>query len=273
MKSGRVTINCGEKKEIESGLRILMVKSIYSGYVISPGERQNMQKHIALVEDEPAIRQNYAEALIKQGYRVSAYDDREQALAAFNRELPDLVVLDIGLGDDSEAGFDLCRELRAHSQTLPIIFLTARDSDLDSISGLRLGADDYLTKDISLPHLSARIAALFRRQQALQATGGDRGDVIRHGSLDIDCDSLEVTWSGQRVDLTLTEFWIVVCLARIPGHVKNRDQLMKDANIFVDDGTVTSHIKRIRRKFKAIDASFDAIDTIYGMGYRWNRET
>lgn len=230
-----------------------------------------MQKHIALVEDEPAIRQNYMDSLVRQGYRVSAYINRDEALAGFNRELPDLVVLDIGLEDDSEAGFELCRELRSRSQSLPIIFLTARDSDLDSISGLRLGADDYLTKDISLPHLTARIAALFRRMEALRSAGNSREDIIRHGELKVDCDSLEATWRDQRIDLTLTEFWIVASLARVPGHVKNRDQLMQDANIFVDDGTVTSHIKRIRRKFKAIDASFNSIDTIYGMGYRWNR--
>ena len=232
-----------------------------------------MQRHIALVEDEQAILQNYADALTRQGYRVSTYASSGEALQGFARELPDLAILDIGLEDDSEAGFDICRQLRARSGTLPIIFLTARDSDLDSISGLRLGADDYLTKDISLPHLLARIAALFRRIDALRTAGNnDSEDLIRHGKLKIDCGSLVVEWDNRRVDLTLTEFWIVTSLARKPGLVKSRDQLMQDASIFVDDGTVTSHVKRIRKKFKQIDPEFESIDTVYGMGYRWNRE-
>ena len=232
-----------------------------------------MQRHIALVEDEQAIRQNYADALLRQGYRVSTYANRNEALTGFTKDLPDLVILDIGLEDDNEAGFDLCRELRARSDSLPIMFLTARDSDLDSISGLRLGADDYLTKDITLPHLTARIAALFRRVDAMRSASKSEADLIQHGNLKIDCGSLVVEWGGKKVDLTLTEFWIVTSLARIPGHVKNREQLMQDANIFVDDGTVTSHIKRIRKKFAQIDASFNSIDTIYGMGYRWNRDS
>lgn len=231
-----------------------------------------MQRHIALVEDEQAIRQNYADALLKQGYQVSTFTNSDEAISGFARQLPDLVILDIGLEDDSEAGFDLCRQLRARSESLPIMFLTARDSDLDSISGLRLGADDYLTKDITLPHLLARIAALFRRMDALRSSSIRDNDLIRYGKLEIDCNSLVVKWDGNKVDLTLTEFWIITSLARKPGHVKNRDQLMQDANIFVDDGTVTSHIKRIRKKFKQIDESFDLIDTIYGMGYRWNRD-
>ncbi len=228
-----------------------------------------MQRHVALVEDEPAICQNYADALTRQGYRVSSFADSDAALKGFERGLPDLVILDIGLGDDSEAGFELCRQLRARSASLPIMFLTARDSDLDSISGLRLGADDYLTKDISLPHLMARVAALFRRMDALRQDNAADKDVIRHDELEIDCASLTVAWQGRKIDLTLTEFWIVVSLARKPGHVKSREQLMQDANIFVDEGTVTSHVKRIRKKFREIDAAFDCIETVYGMGYRW----
>ena len=155
--------------------------------------------------------------------------------------------------------------------TLPIIFLTARDSDFDTISGLRLGADDYLTKDITLPQLLARIAALFRRVDALRAPV-DKNAVIKHGSLMIDRNRLLVEWQGRRVDLTLTEFWIVCALTHIPGYVKNRDQLMSEANIFVDDGTITSHIKRVRKKFRAIDPDFDNVETMYGMGYRWKPE-
>jgi two-component system OmpR family response regulator len=226
-----------------------------------------MGRRIAIVEDEAAIRDNYAEALARQGYEVVAYADRPQALAAFRERLPDLAVVDIGLGDEPEGGFTLCSELRALSKRLPIIFLTARDSDFDVVSGLRLGADDYLTKDISMPHLLARIAALFRRIDAL-ADAQPQEDAIERGALRLDVMRLAAQWRGQPVDLTLTEFWMVHTLARTPGHVKSRDQLMHDARL-VDDGTITSHIKRIRRKFAAIDAAFDAIESVYGMGYRW----
>jgi two-component system OmpR family response regulator len=228
-----------------------------------------MSRRIAIVEDEPAIRANYADALRRQGYEVAAYGDRPSALAAMKRRIPDLVIVDIGLGDEAEGGFDLCRELRALSGTLPIIFLTARDSDFDVVSGLRLGADDYVTKDVSMPQILARVAALFRRTDALLAQGGGAGDVHRAGDLTLDRNCLSVEWKSQRVDLTLTEFWMVSSLVRNPGHVKSREQLMQDADIFVDDGTVTSHVKRIRRKFEAIDPEFDRIETIYGMGYRW----
>jgi len=228
-----------------------------------------MPKTIAIVEDEPAIRENYSDALQRQGYRVLAYGDSKQARMAFEQQLPDLVLLDISLEDGIEAGFDLCRDLRSLSASIPIIFLTARDNDLDSISGLRLGADDYLTKDISLPHLLARIAALFRRMEAL--TQSQEIDAcIKHGELSLDTTRLLATWHGDPVDLTVTEFWLLHAIARRPGQVKNRDQLMEAASIVVDDTTITSHIKRIRRKFQKTDADFNAIDTVYGMGYRWH---
>jgi len=228
-----------------------------------------MKRKIAIVEDEPAIRENYADVLRRQGYEVSTYSNRPTAIAAFRQALPDLAILDIGLEDEAEGGFNLCLELRALSSTLPIIFLTARDSELDSISGLRLGADDYITKDISLPHLGARIAALFRRTEVLQAPPS-QDSVIERGLLAIDMNRMRVTWSGQPIDLTLTEIWLVHALARFPGHVKNREQLMAEASIVVDDSTITSHIKRIRRKFAQTDPKFDAIQTVYGMGYRWS---
>ena len=227
-----------------------------------------MAKRIAIVEDEAAIRENYAAAFRREGYDVDAFEARQPALQAFEIRLPDLVVIDINLKDDVEGGFELCRELRSRSQELPIIFLTARDSEFDAVSGLRLGADDYLTKDISLPHLMARIAALFRRLDALQQPHSDEGRITR-GDLEIDSDRMVVLWKGQAVGLTLTEFWLVHAMARYPGHVKNRQQLMDAAQAVLDDNTITSHIKRIRRKFVAIDESFDAIETVYGMGYRW----
>ncbi|MGD8783951.1 MAG: proteobacterial dedicated sortase system response regulator [Thioalkalispiraceae bacterium] len=230
-----------------------------------------MSKTIAIVEDEPTIRQNYADALGKQGYAVQQYSGREDAMQGFTQRLPDLALLDIGLNDDIDGGFELCRSLRSMSDSLPIIFLTARDSDLDTISGLRLGADDYLTKDISIPNLCARISAFFRRLETLkQPTHQD--DLIERGPLVMDMNRFTASWNGERVDLTLTEFWIVHTLAIRPGHVKNREQLMDDARIVVDDATITSHIKRIRNKFSKLDKAFDCIDTVYGMGYRWTEK-
>jgi two-component system OmpR family response regulator len=226
-----------------------------------------MGRRIAIVEDEAAIRANYAEALARQGYEVAAYADRPAALAAFRTRLPDLAIIDIGLGDEPEGGFTLCSELRALSVRLPIIFLTARDSDFDIVSGLRLGADDYLTKDVSLPHLLARVAALFRRMEAL-AEARPQEERLERGALVLDVMRLAAQWRGRPVELTLTEFWMVHTLAKAPGHVKSRDQLMHDARL-VDDGTITSHVKRIRRKFAALDPDFDRIDSVYGMGYRW----
>ena len=227
-----------------------------------------MAKRIAIVEDEAAIRENYAAAFRREGYAVDAYEARMPALEAFAARLPDLVVIDINLKDDVEGGFELCRELRAQSADLPIIFLTARDSEFDAVSGLRLGADDYLTKDISLPHLMARIAALFRRLDALQQPHAGGGRITR-GSLEIDTDRMTVQWKGLPVGLTQTEFWLVHAMARYPGHVKNRQQLMDAAQAVLDDNTITSHVKRIRRKFLALDADFESIETVYGMGYRW----
>jgi two-component system OmpR family response regulator len=228
-----------------------------------------MARTVAIVEDDAAIRANYADMLKKHGYQVSAFADRPSAAAAFRARLPDLALLDIGLGDDPDGGYTLCRELRAMSAALPIIFLTARDSDFDVVSGLRMGADDYLTKDAALPQLLARISALFRRADLAAQTAGVE-EVLERGLLRLDMKRFQATWRGGSVDLTLTEFWLVHSLARYPGHVKDRDQLMRDAHIVVDDSTITSHIKRIRRKFQAADEKFAGIDAVYGLGYRWN---
>jgi two-component system OmpR family response regulator len=227
-----------------------------------------MSRRIAIVEDEPAIRANYAEALKRQGYDVSAFATRADALAAFRTRLPDLAIVDLGLDDDPDAGYALCRELRSMSPKLPILILSARDAEIDIVSGLRVGADDYLTKDASLPHLAARIAALLRRAD-LASVPSAADDIVVRGPLRLDVKRMDARWRDRPVDLTLTEFWMVHALARHPGHVKDRDALMREANTVVDDGTITSHVKRIRRKFLALDPAFDAIDTVYGMGYRW----
>ncbi|HUL80699.1 MAG TPA: proteobacterial dedicated sortase system response regulator [Gammaproteobacteria bacterium] len=225
-------------------------------------------KLVAVVEDEAAIRDNYLAGLRRQGYRVAGYASRKDALAAFENRFPDLVIIDVNLGTEVEGGFELCRQLRARSAQLPIIFLTARESELDAVSGLRLGADDYLTKRVSLEHLLARVAALFRRVEALRSTDAD-GERLEQGSLALDRDRMTAHWRGESIPLTLTEFWVVYALAQHPGHVKSREQLMAAANAVLDDGTVTSQVKRIRAKFLAVDPKFDAIQTVYGMGYRW----
>ena len=227
-----------------------------------------MGRSIAIVEDEPAIRANYVEALTRFGYQVQGFGSRPEASRAFAARLPDLIIIDVGLGEEPEGGFELCREMRAKSPTLPIIFLTARDSDFDIISGLRLGADDYLTKDVSLHHLAARISALFRRLDALSKPA-NKETVVEHGPLKLEAERMRISWNGAEVPLTVTEFWMVHTLVRFPGHVKNRDQLMHEAELVVDDATITSHIKRIRKKFIAVDPAFDSIETVHGVGYRW----
>lgn len=231
-----------------------------------------MSKRIAIVEDEAAIRENYADVLRKQGYQVQTYENRAAATQAFSLSLPNLAILDIGLEDEFDGGFTLCQWLRTQSKTLPIIFLTARDNDVDTVSGLRIGADDYLTKDISLPHLTARISALFRRLDALKQPSNE-DEITDIGALAINNQRMSVTWHNQLVDLTVTEFWMVYALTKRPGHVKNRQQLMTESKIYVDDSTITSHIKRMRKKFILLDKNFDCIETVYGMGYRWHDVT
>ncbi|MBU2870054.1 proteobacterial dedicated sortase system response regulator [Colwellia sp. E2M01] len=231
-----------------------------------------MSRTIAIVEDDISIRQNYTELLQKQGYQVQAYSNRKVAQQALTEKLPDLAIIDIGLEDEIDGGFTLCQALRQLSSSLPIIFLTARDNDFDTVSGLRMGADDYLTKDISLPHMLARIAALFRRIEANHKPTSVEGN-ITSGSVSLCLERMLVHWQQQLIELTVTEFWLVHSLVKVPGHVKSRQQLMEDAKVFVDDSTITSHIKRIRKKFMQLDESFDCIDAVYGMGYRWKSET
>src|SRR6056297_1335337 len=213
-----------------------------------------MSRCIAVVEDEAPIRENYLDAFRRHGFTAQGYLDRASAERAFESDLPDLVIIDIGL--------------RARSDTLPIIFLTARDSEIDAVSGLRLGADDYLTKDISIPHLMARVSALLRRLEALARPDTRDHELVR-GELAIDTDCLTVKWHGRPVDLTVTEFWIVHALARYPGHVRSREQLMEAASLVVDESTITSHVKRIRRKFQHHDPEFGCLLTVHGAGYRW----
>src|SRR5207253_9304103 len=166
-----------------------------------------MKRLVAIVEDEPAIRDNYAAGFTREGYAVRTYAHAAQAMSPFAARLPDLAVIDISLEDEPEGGFELCRQLRALSAELPIIFLTARDSELDAVSGLRLGADDFLTKDLSLAHLTARVNALFRRVDALRRAP-TASQILHRGALKLDAERMQVEWNGQPVVLSLTEFWI-----------------------------------------------------------------
>ena len=228
---------------------------------------EKSSRTIVLVEDEPALRDNYRLALEKAGYSVQDFATAEAALTAVKARMPDLAIIDIGLGNDSEAGFALCQALRSLSARLPILFLTARDSELDVISGLRLGADDYLTKDISLAQIITRVNTLLRRVDVLSQSETPSVQVI--GPLSIDQERLAALWREKQVELTVTEFWLITCLASQHGQVKSRQQLMDAANVVLDDQTITAHIKRIRKKFIAIDADFNCIQTVYGLGYRW----
>ena len=227
-----------------------------------------MSRRIAIVEDEPAIRENLRDALARQGFEVQGFADRRDAQAAFGSRLPDMAIIDIGLGDEPDGGFELCRWLRERAPALPILILSARDSEIDIVSGLRLGADDYLTKNVSLPHLLARVTALFRRVDAFAQPLGAAEQLVR-GALRLDVPRFEARWRDQPIELTVTEFWMLHALARHPGHVKDREALMREANLVVDDQTVTSYVKRIRRKFEAVDPAFGAIETVYGLGYRF----
>lgn len=227
-------------------------------------------KRIAIIEDEQHIRENYIDLMTRYGYHVDGYADREQAMQAFNVRLPDLAIIDVGLGHEYDGGFLLCQQLRQLSVTLPIIFLTARDNDFDSISGLRLGADDYLSKEIGLEHLMVRISTLFRRAELTQNAHMTQQPIIQRGLLSIDNDKMQISWNNQLIEITITEFWIIHALANKSGMVRSRQQLMTDANMVVDDNTITSHIKRIRKKFMQVDDKFNEITAIYGMGYRWD---
>ncbi len=233
-------------------------------------------KEIVLVEDDDVIRENYTELLSDEGYQVNAYRNREDAMVYFNQGLPDIAILDIGLDQEREGGFQLCMYLRQKSPVLPILFLTSHGSEIDKISGFRLGADDYLTKDISIEYLIVRIEALLRRYQTLKnqnlattLSKDDKFNPVNQTKLHIDSERLLVFWNKQAVELTLTQFWIVQELLTEPRQVKTYKQLMDAAKIYVEPNTITAHIKTIRSRFKTVDESFNCIKTERGNGYRW----
>ena len=231
---------------------------------------------IALVDDDRNILTSVAMTLETEGFDVETYTDGQSALDAFTRSMPDLAILDIKM--PRMDGMDLLQRLRQKS-LLPVIFLTSKDDEIDEILGLRMGADDYVTKPFSQRLLLERIRSLLRRKDANEGNlVGDEGEdtkVIVRGELSIDPLRHSVTWKGLNVTLTVTEFLLLQALAQRPGFVKTRDQLMDvayDEQIYVDDRTIDSHIKRLRKKMRSVDNSFSAIETLYGIGYRYNEE-
>jgi two-component system response regulator ChvI len=228
---------------------------------------------IALVDDEENIRETVGFALRREGYQVEVYADGLAAWEALRERLTDVAVLDIMM--PRMDGLELCRRLRRLSEALPIIFLTSRDEEFDRVLGLELGADDYLCKPFSMRELVARIKVLFRRLQLNRQPGSaDDEEILEVRDLKLDLRRYTAHWQGRAVPLTVTEFMILNALARRPGHVKTRQQLMEEGyphDAYVSDRTIDSHIKRLRRKFLDADADFDGIETVYGLGYRYRQ--
>jgi len=227
-----------------------------------------MPNTIALVDDDKNILASLSAALEDEGYKVDTYVDGVEALDGIGRRPVDLAILDIKM--PRMDGMELLGNLR-RKDNLPVIFLTSKDDEVDEVMGLRMGADDYIRKPFSQRLLLERIRAVLRRHQL---AGSDQAgaEILRRGELVLDRARHLCTWKGKEVNLTVTEFLLVEALARRPGHVKNRDQLIDAAygeNIYVDDRTIDSHIKRLRRKFKDVDSEFAEIETLYGVGYRY----
>ena len=231
-----------------------------------------MANTIALVDDDKNILTSVSMALEAEGFDVRTYKDGEEALRGLQQRPVDLAVLDIKM--PRLDGMELLQRIRKGS-TLPVIFLTSKDDEVDEVLGLRMGADDYIKKPFSQRLLIERIRALLRRQDLAQDDGAPTGDgsMVR-GDLLLDSSRHLCTWKNDPVALTVTEFLILKALATRPGHVKSRDQLMDAAygeSIYVDDRTIDSHIKRVRKKFKAVDDDFNQIETLYGVGYRYRQ--
>ncbi len=235
-----------------------------------------MKTTIALVDDDRNILTSVTVALEAEGYRVRTYPDGDKALAALGENPADLAVLDIKM--PRMDGMELLRRLREVTD-MPVIFLTSKDDEIDELLGLKMGADDYVGKPFSQRLLIERIRAVLRRTEAMKSRAhgappapGEEDRTMIRGNLILDPLRHSVTWCGKDVTLTVTEFMILETLAQRPGHVKSRDQLMDAAysdDVYVDDRTIDSHIKRLRKKFRMVDDEFKAIETLYGVGYRY----
>ena len=226
---------------------------------------------VALIDDDRNILTSVSMALEAEGFRVRTYTDGAEALVALERQPPDIAVLDIKM--PRLDGMELLKKLRQKSN-MPVIFLTSKDDEIDEMLGLRMGADDYITKPFSQRLLIERIRTVLRRREAMAGPAAAAG-LLQRGDLELDPGRHSCRSKGRDVNLTVTEFLLLQALARRPGHVKNRDQLIDEAygqNIYVDDRTIDSHIKRIRRKFREIDSEFAQVETLYGVGYRYRGE-
>lgn len=227
-----------------------------------------MSRNIAIVEDEPLIRANYVDALNRLGYAARGYASRGQASVGFAAQLPDLVIIDADVDGEPEAALALGRELRTRSASLPLIFLASNDADYDAMFGRPPHADDYLTRNTSLRQLAARLAAIFRRLDSLKASPS-RASLHKCGPLALETERMLASWHGTPVPLTITEFWIVHALVRQPGVLNSRARLLEAAALKANDRAITAHVGRIRRKFKAVDSGFRAIQTVRRKGWRW----
>jgi two-component system response regulator ChvI len=245
---------------------------------------QRQQSTIAVVEDDEAVRASVVFALEREGYTVLEYSDGMAAWTSFTEAQEraggvaagaDLVVLDVMM--PRMDGLELCRRLRAQSELIPLLFLTSRDEEFDRVLGLELGADDYLCKPFSIRELLARIKVLLRRLELVRSAqagnpDADREEHVDAGPLRLDLRRYQASWEGRDLGLTITEFQILLALARRPGHVKSRAQLMQEGyphDNFVSDRTIDTHIKRLRRKFETREPAFEELETVYGVGYRW----
>jgi two-component system response regulator ChvI len=224
---------------------------------------------IALVDDDRNILTSVTITLEAEGFAVRTYSDGAEALRGLTQQPVDLAVLDIKM--PRMDGMELLEKLRKTS-SLPVIFLTSKDDEVDELMGLRMGADDYIKKPFSQRLLIERIRSILRREESRNATGQSAEAAMMRGPLMMDPTRHLCTWDGRPIELTVTEFLLLKALAQRPGHVKSRDQLMDSAygeNIYVDDRTIDSHIKRLRKKFKAVIGEFNHIETLYGVGYRY----
>jgi len=235
---------------------------------------ENIKQVIAIVDDEENIRETISYSLKDEGYIPRTFSDGYDAWDAFQKNLPDLIILDIIM--PRMDGLELCRKIRSLSETVPVIFLSSKDEELDKILGLEMGGDDYLCKPFSMKELLTRIKVIFRRLKTIKENDINDKDLVNAGELTIDRLSYTAKWKNKKLILTLTEYMLLLALARYPGHVKNREQLIKEAyseNIYLSDRTIDSHIKRLRKKFNEIDPDFCCIETVYGLGYRFTAES
>ena len=226
---------------------------------------------IALVDDDRNILTSLCILLEAEGYKTRVYNDGASALSGLTDDLPDLAILDIKM--PRMDGMELLRRLRQKTE-MPVIFLTSKNAEIDELFGMKMGADDFITKPFSQRLLLERIKTVLRRANLREAanTPEDTSKILERGKLKIDPERHSCLWDGKQVTLTVTEFLILQALAQRPGVVKSRDALMDaayDDQVYVDDRTIDSHIKRLRQKFKVVDKSFDVIETLYGVGYRY----